>query len=58
MPRHNIVVKGIPVSGGVAMGEVQVLRDPMFQIVRRAVPASGTKAEIDRLEQASQQVIS
>ncbi len=57
MPRHNIVVKGIPVSGGVAMGEVQVLRDPMFQIVRRAVPASGTKAEIDRLEQASQQVI-
>lgn len=55
--KDNIVIKGIPVSGGVALGEVQVVRDPLFQIIRRQLPAALTMAEVKRLEQARAEAI-
>ncbi len=39
------------------MGESQVIRDPLFNVVRRAVPSSQVKNEIQRLENASDSVI-
>ncbi|NMC45109.1 MAG: phosphoenolpyruvate--protein phosphotransferase [candidate division Zixibacteria bacterium] len=51
-PKENIILKGVPVSGGVALGEAQVLRDPSFQIVRRQIPAAAVQAEIARLDGA------
>lgn len=51
-PNQMITLKGVPVSGGVALGEAQVLRDPSFQIVRRQVPAAGVHDEIARLDNA------
>ncbi|MCP4570071.1 MAG: phosphoenolpyruvate--protein phosphotransferase [FCB group bacterium] len=57
MAKDNIIINGVPVSGGVAMGEAQVLRDPMFQIVRRTIPAARIKSETARLEEASQKAI-
>lgn len=57
MMKNNIIIKGVPVSGGVAMGEAQVLRDPMFQIVRRIIPASRIKTEIARLEESSKKAV-
>lgn len=55
--RDNIRVKAVPVSRGIAIGRVQVVRDPAFQIVRRSIPTSRLKDEIDRLEMASQKTI-
>jgi phosphotransferase system enzyme I (PtsI) len=57
MSSENIIIKGVPVSPGVAMGEAQVLRDRMFCVVRRHVPVSLVKNEINRLKSASQKVI-
>jgi phosphotransferase system enzyme I (PtsI) len=51
-PKENIILKGVPVSGGVALGEAQVLRDPLFQIVRRQIPATAVQDEIARLDGA------
>lgn len=55
--KENIRYKVISVSRGVAIGEVQVIRDPSFQIVRRSVPASRVQREISRLETAAQKTI-
>ena len=55
--KEEIILKGIPVSGGVALGEAQVLRDPSFQIVRRQVPASQIQEELARLERARNKAI-
>ncbi len=57
MGGENIIIKGVPVSGGIGMGEAQVLRDPMLQVVRRAVVVSKIKQEIGRLSEASDKTI-
>ena len=57
MTRKNVVIKGVPVSPGIAMGEAQVQRDQMFQIVRRNISSSLVKNEIRRLEIASEKAI-
>ncbi|MDD4051964.1 MAG: phosphoenolpyruvate--protein phosphotransferase [candidate division Zixibacteria bacterium] len=55
--KEEIILKGIPVSGGVALGEAQVLRDPSFQIVRRQIPASQIQEELARLDKAREKAI-
>lgn len=57
MSREDIIIKGIPVSPGIAMGEAQVQRDLMFQIVRRNISSSLIKNEIKRLQSASEEAI-
>lgn len=57
MAKENIIIKGVPVSGGVALGEVQVIRDSAFEVVRRSIPAAQVDGEIVRLKEASQAVI-
>lgn len=57
MLKENIRIKGIPVSGGLAMGEVQVVHDPSFQVVRRKIAPGGIKAEIERLEAATKKTV-
>jgi len=57
MAKENIVIKGVPVSGGVALGEAQIIRDPMFQIVRRNISAAAVKTEIARLKKAMARVV-
>lgn len=52
MKKENIKIKCIPVSAGLAMGEVQIVRDPQYQVVRRSVPAARVKTEVARLETA------
>lgn len=54
MDKENVTIKGVPVSGGIGMGEAQVLRDPLLQVVRRVVVASKLKHEISRLNEASE----
>jgi phosphotransferase system enzyme I (PtsI) len=54
---ENTRFKAVPVSRGVAMGEAQVVRDPMFQIVRRSIAVSRVKREIARLETALRKAI-
>jgi phosphotransferase system enzyme I (PtsI) len=55
--RENIRIKAVPVSRGIAIGRAQVVRDPLFQVVRRSIPASRLKEEIDRLQTASRKTI-
>ena len=57
MSEKNIILKSTPVSGGVAMGEAQVLRDPMFHIERRSIAPSKINSEINRLKNASDSVV-
>ncbi len=55
--RENVKIKAVPVSRGIAIGRVQVMRDPSFQIVRRSIAAGRLKEEIERLETASKKTI-
>jgi phosphoenolpyruvate-protein phosphotransferase (PTS system enzyme I) len=57
MPKENIILKGVPVSGGVAIGEAQISRDPSFQIVRRQVTVAQVPEEIARLDRARARAI-
>lgn len=57
MVRENIRIKAVPVSRGIALGEVQVVRDPTVQVARRSIPTSRIKKEIARLETASEKTI-
>ena len=47
--KQNIRIDAVPVSRGIGIGTVQVVRDPAFQIVRRSIPVSRLKQEIRRL---------
>jgi phosphotransferase system enzyme I (PtsI) len=53
MLKQNIKIDAVPVSGGLALGEAQVMRDPLIQIARRNIPRARIKEEIARLELAS-----
>jgi len=55
--RQNIRIDAVPVSRGIGIGKVQVVRDPAFQIVRRSVPSSRLKDEVGRLRTASKKTI-
>ncbi len=55
--RQNIKIKAVPVSHGIAIGRAQVVRDPAFQIVRRSIPASRLKDEVERLQTASEKTV-
>jgi phosphoenolpyruvate-protein phosphotransferase (PTS system enzyme I) len=57
MQKDNIKIKGLPVSGGLAIGEAQIVRDPQYQIVRKTIPVGRVKYEISRLEDASAKTI-
>ncbi|MFH1700433.1 MAG: phosphoenolpyruvate--protein phosphotransferase [Candidatus Zixiibacteriota bacterium] len=58
MKSENFKIKCVPVSGGLAIGEVQVVRDPTLQVVRRAIPQQKIKSEIIRLETALNKTVS
>ncbi|MEZ5358156.1 MAG: phosphoenolpyruvate--protein phosphotransferase [Candidatus Zixiibacteriota bacterium] len=55
--RQNIKFQCVPVSGGLAMGEVQIVRDPHLHVVRRGITANRVKTEIHRLETAINKTI-
>ena len=57
MLRQNIRLKCFPVSGGMALGEVQVVRDSALQVVRRAIAQPRVRYEIDRLDKALEQTV-
>lgn len=50
--KHNVKFHCVPVSGGLAMGEVQIVRDPHLQVIRRSITANRVKTEIQRLDTA------
>ncbi|MEE9443135.1 MAG: phosphoenolpyruvate--protein phosphotransferase [candidate division Zixibacteria bacterium] len=58
MIKENFKIKCVPVSGGLAIGEVQVVRDPTLQVVRRAIPQQKIKSEVVRLETALEKTVS
>jgi len=57
MVKQKTPINGNPISPGVALGEIQVVRDSLFHVVRRILPASQVRSEVARLEEATKQVI-
>ncbi len=55
--KSNKKYQCVPVSGGLAMGEVQLVRDPHLQVVRRSITAARVKTEIQRLETALKKTV-
>lgn len=55
--KNNIKFQFVPVSGGLAMGEVQIVRDPYLQVVRRSITVNRVKNELQRLDTAIKKTI-